>query len=242
MSQRHQSEGGLSRRDPSAGGTHHSGTGQEPFRDHLPERCLRPFSVEELQADPRRTRPSSLAKTAYSHITHAAHANLFSLSKADLDAILLVGTYAANAEVINLANTLGHEYIMANLSFILSYALRERLDPPSDRILVTEVVPDAEDTSTRIARSDQRALRSEYGRQGEPIEPMINERGLPPAHGRSGARRAACAAPGTQDRPPVGWPAEPSCPPCRTGMEAARAPPEAGRATTRAGAAESRIG
>ncbi len=116
-----------------------------------------------------------LAKTAYSRNTHAVHASLFSLAKADLDAILLVGTYAANAEIINLANTLGHEYIMANLSFVLSYELRNRIATPSDRILVTEVVPDANDTSTHIVRSYQRALRTEYGREGESIEPMLNE-------------------------------------------------------------------
>ena len=116
-----------------------------------------------------------LAKTAYSRNTHAVHASLFSLAKADLDAILLVGTYSANAEIINLANTLGHEYIMANLSFVLSYELRNRIATPSDRILVTEVVPDANDTSTHIVRSYQRALRTEYGREGESIEPMLNE-------------------------------------------------------------------
>ena len=116
-----------------------------------------------------------LAKTAYSRNTHAVHSSLFSLAKADLDAILLVGTYAANAEIINLANTLGHEYIMANLSFVLSYELRNRVATPSDRILVTEVVPDAKDTSTHIVRSYQRAMGTEYGGRGESIESMVNE-------------------------------------------------------------------
>ena len=116
-----------------------------------------------------------LAKTSYSRNTHAVHASLFSLAKADLDALLLVGAYAANAEIINLANTLGHEYIMANLSFVLSHELRKRVEAPSDRILVTEVVPDANDTGARIVRSYRRALREEYGRQGESIDSMLNE-------------------------------------------------------------------
>ena len=116
-----------------------------------------------------------LAKSTYSRNTHAVHSGLFSLAKADLDAILLVGTYAANAEIINLANTMGHEYIMANLSFVLSRELRKRIDAPSDRILVTEVVPDATDTGTRIVRSYQRAFRAMHVGHKEPIGSPFNE-------------------------------------------------------------------
>ena len=100
-----------------------------------------------------------LAKTAFSRNTHAVQASLFALAKADLDAILIVGAYAANAEIINLAHSLGHEYIIANLSFVLSYELRKKVTEPSDRILVTEVMPDANDTSRPVVRSFHRALK-----------------------------------------------------------------------------------
>ena len=54
---------------------------------------------------------------------------------------------------------------MANLSFVRSYEPRKRIDAPSDRILVTEVIPDATDTDTHIVRSYQRALRAECGEE-----------------------------------------------------------------------------
>ena len=99
-----------------------------------------------------------LAKTTYSRNTHAVHASLFGLAKADLDAILLVGTYAANAEIMNLAHSLGQHYTMANLSFSLSDELRRRVEAPSERILVTEVVPSPRDGTSALARSFRRAM------------------------------------------------------------------------------------
>lgn len=104
-----------------------------------------------------------LAKAVFSRNTHAVHAGLFSLAKADLDAILIVGTYASNSEIINTANALGHDYIMANLSFVLSNELRKRVDAPSDRILVTEVMPDATEPSSRFVQSFHRDIRAQYG-------------------------------------------------------------------------------
>ena len=101
-----------------------------------------------------------LAKTAFSRNTHAVQASLFALAKADLDAILIVGAYAANAEIINLAHSLGHQYIIANLSFVLSYELKKEVSEPNDRILVTEVMPDADDTRRPVVRSFHRALES----------------------------------------------------------------------------------
>ena len=101
-----------------------------------------------------------LAKTSYSRNTHAVHASLFALDKADLDAILIVGAYAANSEIINLANSLGHKYIIANLSFVLSRELKKRINTLSDKILVTEVMPDAQDPNSHVVRQFQRAIRS----------------------------------------------------------------------------------
>ena len=115
-----------------------------------------------------------LAKTAFSRNTHAVQASLFALAKADLDAILIVGAYPANAEIINLAHSLGHEYIIANLSFVLSYELKKQVSEPSDRILVTEVMPDANDTSRPVVRNFQRALEAAKGKTGT-AEYAINE-------------------------------------------------------------------
>ena len=100
-----------------------------------------------------------LAKTSYSRNTHAVHASLFALDKADLDAIVIVGAYAANSEIINLANSLGHKYIIANLSFVLSRELKKRINTLSDKILVTEVMPDAQDLNSHVVRQFQQAIR-----------------------------------------------------------------------------------
>ena len=105
-----------------------------------------------------------LARSAYTRNTHAVHTSLFSVEKADLDAILLVGTYAANSTIINLANSLGQEHLLANLSYTVSHELKELIREPTPRILVTEVVPDAGDSRSRIVASFQRAISEEAQR------------------------------------------------------------------------------
>lgn len=115
-----------------------------------------------------------LAKTRFSRNTHAVHASLFEIAKADLDAILLVGTYASNATIINLASSLGYEYTMANLSFSLSRELRNRIDDPSSHHLVTEVMPDPFDQNSALAKSFANALKIAE----EPEEQNLNETGL----------------------------------------------------------------
>ena len=115
-----------------------------------------------------------LAKTAHSRNTHAVHAGLFMISKADLDAILIVGSYAANSEIINLSHSLGQDYIIANLSFVLSHELKKLLEHPSDKILVTEVIPDPSNDSRRVVRRFRNAIRPEFG-EVETVEQLINE-------------------------------------------------------------------
>ena len=108
-----------------------------------------------------------LAKTAFSRNTHAVQASLFALAKADLEAIMIVGAYASNSEIINLAHSLGHRYIMANLSFVLSYELKKRIDAPNDRILISEVMPDARDTGMMVVRNFHRAMGAVDTASGE---------------------------------------------------------------------------
>ena len=115
-----------------------------------------------------------LAKTAHSRNTHAVHAGLFMISKADLDAILIVGSYAANSEIINLSHSLGHDYIVANLSFVLSQELKKLVENRSEKILVTEVIPDPNSNVSQVARRFRNALRPEHG-QVETVAPLVNE-------------------------------------------------------------------
>ena len=99
-----------------------------------------------------------LARSTFSRNTHAVHASLFTLGKADLDAILVVGSYPANSLIINLAHALGHEYVIANLSFVNSQALREMVEHPNEGILVTEVMPSPEDISRPLVRRFRDAM------------------------------------------------------------------------------------
>ncbi len=99
-----------------------------------------------------------LAKSAYTRNSHAVHTSLFSLEKADLEAILIVGSYAAGAEIINLANSLGHTYTMASLSFAPSYELVQEIDEPSERIIMTEVMPSVDNLELEVVRSFRSAI------------------------------------------------------------------------------------
>ncbi|MDE0102574.1 MAG: ABC transporter substrate-binding protein [Bryobacterales bacterium] len=103
-----------------------------------------------------------LAKSTFTRNTHAVHSSLFTLSKADLDAVLMVGSYSANADVVNLWHSLDHEYVLANLSFVGSHDLRESVrgldEGSANLILVSEVVPDVGDASWEVVQHFLRAI------------------------------------------------------------------------------------
>ncbi len=106
------------------------------------------------------------AKASFSRNTHAVHAGLFVLQKADLDVLMIGGTNEVSAEIINLVNDLGHDYVMATLSISLSHKLRMSIEARSDKILLSEVLPDAHDTSSKIVRSYQRAMLDRAAKKG----------------------------------------------------------------------------
>jgi len=103
-----------------------------------------------------------LARSTFSRNTHAVHASLFTLAKADLDAILVVGSYPVNSLIVNLADALGHEYVIANLSFVGSQALRDGIEHPSERILVTEVMPDPQDLTRSLVQRFRAAMVAQH--------------------------------------------------------------------------------
>ena len=120
-----------------------------------------------------------LAKASFSRNTHAVHAGLFVLEKADLDVLMIGGTGEASAEIINLANDLGYDYIMSILSIAQSKKLRPKLKAPSGKILMSEVLPDANDTGRKIVRSYQRAMlaRADKKRNGS-VPPAFSQLSL----------------------------------------------------------------
>ncbi len=116
-----------------------------------------------------------LAKTAYSRNTHAIHASLFAISKADLDALLIIGPYPTNSELINLIHSTGHEYTVANLSFSFYRELKKAIERPDEKILVTEVVPDARNRDRKVVQQFQRAIRMYHEPGTGSVENLINE-------------------------------------------------------------------
>jgi ABC-type branched-subunit amino acid transport system substrate-binding protein len=99
-----------------------------------------------------------LAKASYSRHTHAVHASVFIMEKADLDAVMLATTTGPAADAINTARSLGHDYTVGLLSFVESERLRALLDHPNERILLTRVTPDVMDDNVALVRRFQRAL------------------------------------------------------------------------------------
>lgn len=116
-----------------------------------------------------------LAKASYSRHTHAVHASVFIMEKADLDAVMLATTTGPAAAAINTARSLGHEYTVGLLSFVESERLRVLLDHPYERILLTRVTPDATDDGVALVRRFHRALAAYRN-----AEPEASERGADP--------------------------------------------------------------
>ena len=99
-----------------------------------------------------------LAKASYSRHTHAVHASVFVMEKADLDAVMLATTTGPAADAINTARSLGHGYTVGLLSFVESERLRALLDYPEERIVMTRVTPDVTDVGIALVRRFHRAL------------------------------------------------------------------------------------
>ena len=118
-----------------------------------------------------------LAKTTHSRNAHAVHSSLFTVAKFDLDTVLVVGSYAANSSIINMSRSLGDDYVMLNLSFVLSRSLRERLQSSGKDIYVTEVVPNPMNRNLRVVQRFQRAMKDYRKNKKEktPVETYFNE-------------------------------------------------------------------
>ena len=111
-----------------------------------------------------------LAKASYSRHTHAVHASVFIMEKADLDVVMLATTTGPAADAINTARSLGHQYTVGLLSFVESERLRVLLDHPYERILLTRVTPDATDESVALVRRFHRALAAYRNAEPEASE------------------------------------------------------------------------
>ena len=117
---------------------------------------------------------SILAKSSYSRHTHAVHASVFVMEKADLDVVMLATTTGPAADAINTARSLGHEYTVGLLSFVESERLRALLDPPYERILLARVTPDATDDGVALVRRFHRALAAYRNAEPEASERVVD--------------------------------------------------------------------
>ncbi len=99
-----------------------------------------------------------LAKSSYSRHTHAIHSSVFTMEKADLDAVLLATTLGAAAEAINTGRSLGHDYSVGLLSFVSTPRLEALLDYPNENILLSRVTPDPADDDSVLVRRFRRAV------------------------------------------------------------------------------------
>ena len=99
-----------------------------------------------------------LAKAAYPRNAHSFHSAFFTVEPAALDALLLVGSNAANGELIRLANSLELDYVMANVSFVNSSELSRQIERNRENVIVTEVMPDPLATDVPLVNAFRRAM------------------------------------------------------------------------------------
>ena len=112
-------------------------------------------------------------KAVFTRNSSAVHAAVFQLSKYDLDGLILVGTYASNANLIELFGQLDSNLTTANLSFVISRELAKRIPNPLNRVLISEVVPNPDDESMKVVRSFRVAANKMAAHRG--VATRINE-------------------------------------------------------------------
>ena len=112
-----------------------------------------------------------LAKSSYSRHTHAIHSSVFTMEKADLDAVLLATTVGPASEAINTGRSLGLDYSVGLLSFVSTPRLEALLDYPNENILLSRVIPDTADDDSALVRRFRRAVAAYRD-----VEPDAGER------------------------------------------------------------------
>ncbi len=82
-----------------------------------------------------------VARGAHARNLSAVHSALFTISKGEPDAVVLVGTYRANGAFIELARSLDLDALFVNLSFVSAESLAQILGEKGEGVLVSQVVP-----------------------------------------------------------------------------------------------------
>ena len=101
-----------------------------------------------------------LASSAFSRNSHAVHSSVFEIQRADLDSVLLIGSYQIAAEFMELSGHLDSKYAVMALSFAASSIVEELVGHFSPHFHVTEVVPEPEGSDLKIVASFRDAARA----------------------------------------------------------------------------------
>jgi branched-chain amino acid transport system substrate-binding protein len=103
------------------------------------------------------------ARGTYARNLTAVHSALFTIRRANPEAIVMVGAYRPCAEFIRLAKTLDFndqfDPIYVNISFVGAQALANQLNDLAENVIVSQVVPLPWDSSQPLVRNYQKAMR-----------------------------------------------------------------------------------
>ena len=116
-----------------------------------------------------------LAKSTYSRHTHGVHGSVFTMERADLDAVMLATTTNVAGEAINTARALGQKYVVALLSIVSVKRLRAAVENTMEPALISRVLPDVEDESIALVQRFRSAL-AEYGKTGPEAARLVPDK------------------------------------------------------------------
>lgn len=101
-----------------------------------------------------------VARGSYARNLTAVHSALFTIRKAQPDAVAIVGAYRPAAEFIRLALSMDMQPLFINISFVGTSALVQELGEDRAGVIVTQVVPSPWNNSLPLVAQYQRDLAS----------------------------------------------------------------------------------
>ncbi len=108
-----------------------------------------------------------VARGNYARNLTAVHSALFTIRKAEPEAVVMVGAYRPNAAFIRLARTFELDALFINISFVGAKALAKELGTAGKEVVISQVVPFPWDTDIKLVSEYHKAL-SAYNKDSEP--------------------------------------------------------------------------
>lgn len=101
-----------------------------------------------------------VAQGTYRRNTTAVKTALLDISRADPQAVVMVGAYRPCAAFIKLSRKIGFNPVFVNISFVGSAALARELGPDGKGVVISQVVPSPWDVSRRIVADYRAAIKA----------------------------------------------------------------------------------